>query len=127
MSLRLRPVHVMSPGNRLSLVLYQDTPGVWIGRGIEHDLTAEGRTIGETVRAILRLVDAHSLFDARHDRAPLAGFRPAPQVYWNAFSAGTHVPLTQIGAMEPPDWEICVAIARQRPSARPYASLRASA
>lgn len=114
--------------NRLSLVLYQDTPGVWVGRGIEHDLTAEGRTIGETVRAVMRLVHAHVEFDARHDRAPLSAFRPAPQPYWNAFSAGTHVPLSQIGAMAPPDWEICVAIARQRPT-QPRAGLplRASA
>src|SRR5215467_12976323 len=52
---------------RLSLVVYQDVPGVWVGRGIEHDLTAEGRSIGETVRALLRMIQAHTAFDARHD------------------------------------------------------------
>jgi hypothetical protein len=104
-------------GNRLSLVVYQETPGVWVGRGVEHDLTAEGRTIGETVRAVLRMVDAHTAFDTRHDRPPLSAFRPAPQQYWNAFSAGTPVPLSQLGALHPADWEIAVAIARARPNA----------
>lgn len=118
---------VVSPALRLSLVLYQETPGVWVGRGIEHDLSAEGRTIGETVRALLRFVDAHALYDARHDRPPLSAFRPAPQAYWNAFSAGTHVSLAQLGAQAPPEWEICVAIARNRPSFRSSPSLRVSA
>jgi hypothetical protein len=106
----------VSAGNRLSLVVYQDVPGVWISRGIEHDLTAEGRSIGETVRAVLRMVQAHAAFDTRHDRAPLSAFRPAPQSCWNAFSAGTQVPLSQIGALAPPEWAISVAIARHRPS-----------
>lgn len=105
----------MSAALRLSLVLYQETPGIWIGRGVEHDLSAEGRTIGETVRALLRLVDAHVLFDARHDRPPLSAFRPAPQPYWNAFAAGTHITLDQVGAQAPPDWHVCVAIARHVP------------
>jgi hypothetical protein len=103
-------------GNRLSLVVYQETPGVWVGRGIEHDLTAEGRTIGETVRALLRLVHAHAAFDERHDRRPLSAFRPAPQPFWNAFSAGTPVPLVQLGALAPAHWEVTVAIARTRPA-----------
>lgn len=100
---------------------------MWIGRGIEHDLSAEGRTIGETVRAILRLVDAHTSFDQRHDRPPLAAFRPAPQACWNAFAAGTHITLAQLGAIAPPQWDIAVAIARHRPTLHPPFSLRASA
>lgn len=104
-------------GNRLSLVVYQETPGVWVGRGIEHDLTAEGRTIGETVRAVLRMVHAHTAFDARHDREPLSAFRPAPQPYWNAFNAGTPVPLSQLGALPPVHWDVAVSIARTRPAA----------
>ncbi len=102
--------------HRLSLVVYQDVPGVWVGRGIEHDLTAEGRSIGETVRAVLRMVQAHAAYDARHDRAPLSAFRPAPQSCWNAFSGGTPISLADLGALEPPHWKIAVAIARQRPT-----------
>ncbi len=106
----------MSAENRLRLVLYQDVPGLWIGRGIEHDISAEGRSIGETVRAILRMVAAHTAFDARHARAPLSAFRPAPQTYWNAFSAGTQVPLSQLGALPPLHWDVSVAIAHHRPN-----------
>ena len=105
----------MSTAQRLSLVIYQDVPGVWIGRGIEHDLTAEGRSIGETVRALLRMIQAHTAFDARHDRPPLSTFRPAPQSCWNAFHGGTQVPLSQFGALAPVEWDVAVAIARQRP------------
>ena len=117
----------MTTPKRLSIVLYQETPGVWVGRCVEHDLSAEGRTIGETVRAILRLVDAHTLFDARHDHPPLSAFRAAPQAYWNAFSTGTHITLDQLGATAPPPWEILVSIARYRPSRGPSPSLRVSA
>jgi hypothetical protein len=115
-------------GNRLSVVVYQDTPGVWVGRGIEHDLAAEGRTIGETVRAVVRMIHTHAAVDERHDRAPLSAFRPAPQSCWNAFSAGAAVPLSQIGALPPAHWEIAVAIARTRPAeSRHLSGLRATA
>jgi len=109
------------------MVLYQEMPGQWVGRGIEHDVTAEGRSIGETVRAVLRMLQAHIAFDERHDREPLRNFRPAPQLYWNAYSAGTQVPLDQLGALPPPHWEIAVAIARYRPmAARPPIGSHAS-
>ena len=101
---------------RLRLVVYQDVPGVWVARGIEHDISAEGRTIGETVRTLLRMIQAHIAFDARHDRTPLSAFRPAPQSYWNAFGAATPVPLSQLGALPPLRWEVSVAIARRRPT-----------
>jgi hypothetical protein len=100
---------------RLRLVLYQDVPGLWVGRGLEHDVTAEGRSIGEAVRAALQVVQAHTAFDSRHQLPPLSAFRPAPQKFWNAFSAGTPVPLSQLGAVPPPHWEIAVALAHQRP------------
>lgn len=106
----------MSTEHRLSLVVYQDVPGVWVSRGIEHDLTAEGRSIGETVRALLRMVQAHVAYDARHDRPPLSAFRPAPQSCWNAFSGGSLISLADLGALEPPHWTIAVAIARHRPT-----------
>jgi hypothetical protein len=108
----------VSDGRRLCLVLYQEVPGLWVGRGVEHDITAEGRTIGEAVRAMLQVVRAHTAFDTRHRRPPLSAFRPAPQTFWNAFSAGTPVPLPQLGVVAPPPWEISVAIAHNRPTRR---------
>ncbi len=84
-------------------------------RGVEHDLGAEARTIGEAVRAAVRFVEAHTAFDIRHDHLPLAAFPPAPQKYWNSFATGTAVPLTQLGVTEPPGWEIHAAFATRRP------------
>lgn len=100
----------MTP-KRLRLVIFPDAPGVWIVRGLEHDLGAEARTIGEAVRAALRFVQAHTAFDIRHDHLPLAAFPPSPQKYWNAFAAGTAVPLEQLGIDAAPDWDIQLAFA----------------
>jgi hypothetical protein len=102
--------------HHLSLVVYQDVPGIWISRAIEHDLKAEGRRLGETVRALLRMVHAHATFDSRHARAPLSAFRPAPQTCWNSFSGGIPIPLSHLDALPPPHWNISVSLARQRPA-----------
>ena len=96
----------------LHVVLFQDMPGMWIGRGLEHDIVAEARTIGETVRALLRLVQAHIEFDCRHNRAPLSAFRSAPQICWNAFATGMPLPLTQLGITQLDGWHIVVALSR---------------
>jgi hypothetical protein len=101
---------VMTP-HRLRLVIFPDAPGVWIVRGLEHDLGAEARTIGEAVRAAMRFVQAHTAFDIRHDHLPLAAFPPSPQKYWNAFAAGTSVPLNQLGITAPGEWDIQLACA----------------
>jgi hypothetical protein len=99
---------------RLRLVIFQDAPGVWLVRGLEHDLGAEAHTIGEAIRSALRLVEAHTAFDLRHDHRPLAAFPPAAQKYWNAFASGTPVPLTQFGVTPPLQWDVQAAFATRR-------------
>ena len=50
------PAAAASPGHeRLRLVIIQETPGVWLVRGLEHDVAVEGRSIGTAVRAADRL------------------------------------------------------------------------
>jgi len=100
----------MTP-NRLRLVIFPDAPGVWIVRGLEHDLGAEARTIGEAVRRAMRFVQAHTEFDIRHDHVPLVAFSPSPQKYWNAFAAGTSVPLDELGIAALAEWDIQLAFA----------------
>ena len=100
---------------RLRLVIFQEAPGLWLARSLEHDLSAEARTIGEGVRALVRLVDAHTAFDRRHAHAPLSAFPPAPQAYWNAYAAGMEVSLAQLGVVLSPEWDIHVAFAIRRP------------
>lgn len=120
-------VHEFAPprAQRLRIVIYQEQSGQWIGRGLEHDLQAEGCTIGEAVRSVLHFARAHVEFDQRHDHDPLSAFRPAPQAYWNAFTAGTAVPLSQLGVSAMAGWEIAVAIAHRRPTAEAAARRRA--
>jgi hypothetical protein len=100
---------------------------MWLVRGIEHDLGAEAATIGEAVRAAVRFVEAHTAFDIRHDHLPLAAFPPAPQKYWNSFSTGTPISLTQLGVTEPPGWEIHAAFATRRPIEERRRSVRGAA
>jgi len=107
---------------RLRFVVFQEAPGLWLVRGLEHDLTAEARTIGQAIRAVVRIVNAHLLFDTRHDHPPLSAFPPAPQPYWNAYATGTTVSLAQLGVVAPPEWDIQAAFAARPPvggSARP--------
>ena len=103
----------------LHVVVFQDVPGQWIGRVLEHDMLTEARTIGQALRSIVRLVEAHSAFDRRHRRAPLSAFGGAPEQCWAAFTTGTPVTLSQLGIEQPYAWQIVAAIARRRPTTVP--------
>ena len=100
---------------RLRFVLLQETPGVWLVRGLEHDVSVEARSIGEAMRAAVGLVEAHAAFDRRHGLSPLSAFPTAPQGYWNAFRVGTPVSLTQLGIAPPNGWDILASISHRRP------------
>ena len=106
-------------GSCLHVVLFQDAPGVWIGRVLEHDMLTEARTIGEALRSIIRIIEAHSAFDRRHRRAPLSAFGGAPQQCWAAFTSGTPLTLSQLGIEQPYAWHVVAAIARRRPTMAP--------
>jgi hypothetical protein len=109
---------------RLRLLIFQEAPGMWLVRGIEHDLGAEAATMGEAVRAAMRFVEAHTAFDLRHDHLPLAAFPPAPQKYWNSFSSGTAISLSELGVTAPPGWDIHTAFATGRPLAERHRMVR---
>ena len=100
---------------RLRFVVVQETAGVWLVRGLEHDVVVEGSSIGAAVRAAIDFVQAHNAFDLRHDLPPLSAFPPAPPSYWQAYGAGTPLSLTQLGITPPDDWDICAAVTPRRP------------
>jgi hypothetical protein len=100
---------------RLRFVVLQETPGIWLVRGLEHDVSVEARSIGGALRAAVGLVAAHTAFDRRHALSPLSAFPAAPQGYWNAYNAGTLVSLTQLGIASPGGWEISASISHRRP------------
>jgi hypothetical protein len=113
---------VQAPTNgTLHVVLFQDAPGMWIGRVLEHDMLTEARTIGEALRSTVRLIDAHSAFDRRHRRAPLSAFDGAPPHCWAAFTSGAPLTLAQLGIEQPYAWHVVAAIARRRPATVPPA------
>ena len=101
---------------RFRLVVYQDVPGLWVGRGLDHDIRAEGRTIGETVRALLRMIQAHGAFDTCDERDPLSALPAAPHSCWNAFGSGAPITLAQLGAAR----LLFLASFLSRPLARPF-------
>jgi len=113
--------------HRLRFVLFLDAPGLWVARGLEHDLTAEAHTIGQALRAVMRLVLAHADFDVRHQLDPLSTFPAAAQSYWNAYAAGTPIPLEQVGVAAPVGWDVHAAFATRLPSDRPLREVRPQA
>jgi hypothetical protein len=96
-------------------VIFQDAPGLWHARGLEHDLAAEGSTIGQAVRTLARLMQVHADYDLRHDHPQFVAFPPAAQRYWNAFATGTAVPLTTLGITPPDGWVFQAAFAVRLP------------
>jgi hypothetical protein len=109
---------------RLRLVIFQDEPGLWLARGLEHDLAAEGSTIVQAIRSVARLVQAHSEFDLRHDHLPLSAFPPAAQTYWNAYATGTIVQLELLGIVPPDGWNMQAAFATRLPGEPRYRAAR---
>ena len=108
---RAVPPDVEEPARRrLRFVIVQGTPGIWLVRGLEHDVLVEGRSIGAVVREALTFVRAHTAFDLRHALPPLSAFPPAPQSYWQAYRAGTPLSLSQLGIAQPDGWEVCAAV-----------------
>ncbi len=110
----------MAPGHWLRVLLYQDLPGIWIARSLEHDIAVEGTTIDAAVDAILRIVVAHVEFDKRHGRSPLSAFPEAPGRYWSAFESATPlrtVTCSRHGDRSGPDRPILIAFTHERPVA----------
>ncbi|HZR23109.1 MAG TPA: hypothetical protein VFA59_05925 [Vicinamibacterales bacterium] len=94
---------------RIRLVIFQDAPSAWVVHGLEHDILAQGRTIGSALRAAVRFIEVQTLYDLRHGHRPLSTFGVSPQRYWNAYMAGTPIPLAQLGIATPPTWEVQAA------------------
>jgi hypothetical protein len=110
-----QPVAPQEARRQLRLVVFHDGPRVWRARGLEHDFVVEGRTIGEVVRLVVRLVEAHTAFDIRHHHTPMTAFLPAPEHCWSAYKTGIPVSLTQLGVAPPEDWDIHAVVAYRHP------------
>jgi len=110
----------MAPAPWLRILLYQDLPGLWVARSLEHDIVVEGSTVESASEWLLRIILAHIEFDRRHGRAPLSAFPEAPRRYWNAFVDAT--PLRTVscgrdGNVTDPASVIFIALTHNRPPA----------
>jgi hypothetical protein len=89
--------------------------GVWVARGLEHDLAVEGRSLESVVDSIHRLVNAHVDFDRRHGRAPLSPFPAAPSRYWQAFERAEPLTVPNESSGEPLFGPIMIAVSSEDP------------
>ncbi len=76
----------------LRVLVYPQTGGTWTARGLEHDISAEARTVEAAVDALVRIIRAHVAYDRRHKREPLSAFAAAPRRFREAFAYGTRHP-----------------------------------
>lgn len=106
---------------RLRILVFPETHRTWTARGLDHDLTAQGRTIEAAVDTLLKIARAHIAYDLRHNREPLSAFATAPPVYWTAFARGTRLPLpVQFDWSETgPPPQVVATVVSQNPAIRP--------
>lgn len=77
--------------SELRVVVFPDSAKAWTARSLEHDLTARGTTAEAALDTLVRIAEAHVVFDRRHGRPPLSAFAAAPRLYWNAFARAENV------------------------------------
>lgn len=69
----------------LSVLFFQERPGVWIAQGLERDIAAQGRTQEEARKAFEQTALGYLHLDAQLERSPLSTLGPAPEVFWKAW------------------------------------------
>jgi hypothetical protein len=107
----------MSAHQPLRVLLYQDLPGRWSARSLEHDLSVDGGTIETVLDRILTLIFAHIDYDRRHGHAPLSAFPAAPRRFWDAFEKARPMPSVNRRTTDPQlsYGPIMVSISEARP------------
>ena len=107
------------PWPNLTVLVFPETGGTWTARGLDHDISAGGRTFESAVDALLKITLAHIAYDRRHNRVPLSAFVPAPKLYWNAFASATRRPISMEAAWSDAcPTQITVAVVNQHPALR---------
>jgi hypothetical protein len=105
----------------LRILLFREVYGAWTARALEHDISAEGRTLESALDTLLRITRAHIEYDRRHNRMPLSGFAMAPALYWRAFAQGSHFALPELNMGDAAPSHVSAAVARHHPAVRTFA------
>lgn len=119
----------------LRILVVQQLRGLWVARGLEHDISVEHRSMEGAIDAVVGIARAHSNFDRRRGRVALSSPPAAPRWCWTAYEHAT--PLRTLPAPQPagpgddasgisiavaPDgWALPVGSAIKQPSAVPAA------
>jgi hypothetical protein len=102
----------------LRVLLFQELPGRWSARSLEHDLAVEGRTLEGVLDHILQLIFAHIDFDRRHGRLPLSAFPMAPRRFWDAYKKAKPLHSVSRHSADPQQsyGPILISVSEERPS-----------
>ena len=87
----------------LRVLLLQQRDGLWAAQCIDHDIVAQGHSIGEAKRAFERTVIGQILFDIKNDRPPLAAFPPASAKLRELFEKAGELALADKGPIRLPE------------------------
>lgn len=70
----------------LSVLFFQERPGVWVAQALEHDIAAHGGSIDEAKTAFERTVWGYlRLAESRHQTEPFEALQKAPDAFWQAW------------------------------------------
>ena len=101
----------------LRVLLLQQRDGLWAAQCIDHDIVAQGNSIGDAKRAFERTVVGQILFDLQHQRAPLAAFPPASARLRELFERAEELALADKGPIRlpegTPDAYVCNQITKE--------------
>lgn len=89
----------MTPQRTLTVLLFEELPGVWVAQIIEKDMAAHGPSMEAAFVAVQAVFQAHVNFDTRHNREPLSLLTPAPKAYWLALEDAEPVVLSSDRSM----------------------------
>ena len=79
----------MSPILIRAVALKED--GMWVARCLEYNFASCAETLEELPNALLRQVIDQIKADIEAGQKPFFGFKPAPQKYWDMFTAALEV------------------------------------
>lgn len=78
---------------RLRVLIFQEQEdGNWVAQVLEKNIAAHGPTPYSALAAVQLSLQAHAVFDTRHQRVPFSRLKPAPAVYFDAFKRATPLP-----------------------------------
>ncbi len=87
----------------LRVLLLQQRDGLWAAQCVDHDIVAQGNSVGEAKRAFERTVMGQILFDFKNGRAPLATFPPASSELREMFERAEDLALADKGPIKLPE------------------------